>query len=161
VGGSKKRLAEMAVELKKEGLLSTTLKVEGPFHTPIMKPAADKFKKELETCDIEIASKPIMANVTTEAIVDPIHIRQELYHQIFNIVNWRGTIERISSRNENLFIEVGPKQVLSNMIKDIDPSVPRLNMGDADSLEKTVKKISEQRSDLDVTKATDPATSPT
>jgi len=159
VGGSKKRLAEMGAKLKKEGLLSTTLKVEGPFHTPIMKPAADKFKRELEKCEIEIASKPIMANVTTEAIVDPIHIRQELYKQIFNVVNWRGTIERIISRPDNLFIEVGPKQVLSNMIKNIDPSVPRLNMEDSDSLEKIIKKISEPRSDI--TQATVPATSPT
>ncbi len=147
VGGSKKRLAEMAAELKKEGLRSTALKVEGPFHTPIMKPAADKFRKALEKCEIEIASKPVMANVTTEAIVDPIHIRQELYKQIFNVVNWRGTIERIISRNENVFIEVGPKQVLSNMIKEIDPSVPRLSMGDADSLENTVRKMAEPPED--------------
>ena len=144
VGGSKKRLAEMGTKLKKEGLLSTMLKVEGPFHTPIMKPAADKFKRELEKCEIDIASKPILANVTTEAIVDPIHIRQELYNQMFNIVNWRGAIERIISKRKNLFIEVGPKQVLSNMIKDIDPSVPRLNIEDIESLEKTIKKITER-----------------
>jgi len=143
VGGSKKRLAEMAAELKKDGLRSTTLKVEGPFHTPIMKPAADKFRKALEKCDIEIASKPIIANVTTEAIVDPIHIRQELYKQIFNVVNWRGIIERVISKPDNLFIEVGPKQVLSNMIKDIDPSVQRINMEDAESLERTIGKIVE------------------
>jgi [acyl-carrier-protein] S-malonyltransferase len=144
VGGSKKRLTEMGAQLKKEGLLSTMLKVEGPFHTPIMKPAADKFKKHLEKCEIEIASKPVMANVTTEAIVDPIHIRQELYEQIFNVVNWRGTIERLIRKPDNLFIEIGPKQVLINMIKDIDRSVPRINMEDADSLEKTIKKIMEQ-----------------
>ena len=141
VGGSKKRLAEMGKELKIEGLSSVMLKVEGPFHTPIMKPAADKFKKELEKSKIDIASKPIMANVTTEAIVDPNHIREELYNQIFNIVNWRGAIERIISRSDNIFIEVGPNKVLSNMIKDIDPSIPRLNMEDVESLEKTVKEI--------------------
>jgi [acyl-carrier-protein] S-malonyltransferase len=147
VGGSKKRLAEMGAQLKKEGLLSTMLKVEGPFHTPIMKPAADKFKRALEKCDIEIASKPVMANVSTEAVVDPIHIRQELYQQIFNVVNWRGTIERLCQRPDNLFIEVGPRQVLVNMIKDIDRSVSRINMGDVDSLGKTITKIIEHRKD--------------
>jgi [acyl-carrier-protein] S-malonyltransferase len=144
VGGSKKRLAEMGDQLKKEGLLSTMLKVEGPFHTPIMKPAADKFKQHLERCEIEIASKPVLANVTTEAIVDPLHIRQELYNQIFNIVNWRGTIERLIRRPDNLFIELGPKQVLSNMIKDIDPSASRINMEDIDSLERTVGRLAQQ-----------------
>ena len=109
-----------------------------------MKPAADKFKRELEKCEIDIASKPIMANVTSEAIVDPKHIRQELYNQMFNIVDWRGTIERIISKGDNIFIEVGPKRVLSNMIKEIDPSVLRLNLEDPESLKKTVKKIAEQ-----------------
>jgi len=143
VGGSKRSLAQMGKELKNEGLRSTILKVEGPFHTPIMKPAADKFKKELEKSEIYIASKPIMANVTTEAIVDPKHIREELYNQIFNIVNWRGAIERIISSRDNIFIEIGPSKVLSNMIKDIDPSIPRLNMEDVESMEKTVKEITE------------------
>jgi len=143
VGGSKKRLSEMGDMLKKEGILSTLLKVEGPFHTPIMKPAADKFRKHLERCDMQIASKPILANVTTEAIVDPIHIRKELYDQIFNVVNWRGIIERIISRPDNLFIELGPKQVLTHMIRDIDPSVQRVSMEDAASLETAVKAIAE------------------
>ncbi|OQX66132.1 MAG: hypothetical protein B5M55_01095 [Desulfococcus sp. 4484_242] len=143
VGGSKKRLSEMADVLKKQGVLSTMLKVEGPFHTPIMKPAADKFRKHLDKCEMEIASRPILANVSTEAIVDPIHIRQELYDQIFNVVNWRGTVERIVRKPEILFIELGPKQVLTNMIKDIDPSVPRINMEDTQSLERTVQKITE------------------
>jgi len=147
VGGSKKRLAEMGDMLKKEGILSTLLKVEGPFHTPIMKPAADKFRKHLERCDMQIASKPILANVTTEAIVDPIHVRRELYDQIFNVVNWRGIIERIIQRPDNLFIELGPKQVLTNMIRDIDPSAQRVNMEDAASLENTLKKIAEHNED--------------
>lgn len=141
VGGSKRRLAEMGKELKREGKRSTMLKVEGPFHTPIMKPAADKFKKELDKSEIHIASKPVMANVTTEAIVDPNHIRKELHEQIFNIVNWRGSIESIAHNRETLFIEVGPKKVLSNMIKDIDPSIPSLNIEDVESLEKTVKEL--------------------
>ena len=147
VGGSKKRLAEMGDQLKKEGIRSTMLKVEGPFHTPIMKPAADKFKKHLEKCEMEIASRPIIANVSTEAIVDPIHIREELYNQIFNIVNWRGTIERLIRRPDTLFIELGPKEVLSNMIKDIDPSVTRIHMEDSESLDRTVKHLAEQIGD--------------
>ena len=147
VGGSKKRLAEMAKELKKEGKRSTMLRVEGPFHTPIMKPAADKFKIELEKSEIHIASKPIMANVSTEAIVDPKHLRKELYQQIFNVVNWRGAIERIADRHDNLFIEVGPKKVLSNMIKDIDPAIKRANVEDVESLEKTVKEITKRSTD--------------
>jgi len=141
VGGSKRRLSDMAGKLKEEGLRSTMLKVEGPFHTPIMKPAADKFNRELAEYDIDFASKPIMANVTSEAIVDPHHIKEELYKQIFNIVDWRGSIERIIRRRDNIFIEVGPKKVLSNMIKDINPSVPRLNVENMETLTNTLEEF--------------------
>ncbi|MGD8389804.1 MAG: ACP S-malonyltransferase [Desulfobacteraceae bacterium] len=141
VGGSKRRLGDMAKELKTEGKLSRHLKVEGPFHTPIMKPAADKFRKELNKIQIRIASRPIMANVSAEAIVDPNHIRLELYEQIYKVVNWRGCIEKAVQNGGNLFLEVGPKRVLSNMIKDIDDSVPGLNVEDMASLEATLHAL--------------------
>ncbi len=142
VGGSNKGLGELSKTLKDEGMRSTALRVEGPFHTPIMKPAADKLKKDLDVCDFRIASKPVMANVSADAIVDPTHIRQELYAQIFQVVNWRGSIEKVIRNGVDLFIEVGPKKVLSNMIKDIDPSVRALNVEDIESLETTVKELS-------------------
>ena len=135
----------MGKELKNNGMRSMMLKVEGPFHTPIMKPVADKFKRALEEYEIDIASKPIMANVTSEAIVDPKHIRQERYAQYEHPFDWRGTIERIISKGANIFIELGPNKVLSNMIKNIDPAITELNMEDIESLKKTVKKIAEQR----------------
>ncbi|MBW2616190.1 MAG: ACP S-malonyltransferase [Deltaproteobacteria bacterium] len=117
------------------------LKVEGPFHTPIMKPAANKFKRVLDKISIRIASKPIIANVSTHAIVDPDHTKKELFEQIYKIVDWRGSVEKLINNGGDLFIEVGPKKVLSNMIKDIDPSIPNLNVEDVESLEKTANEL--------------------
>lgn len=142
IGGFKRQLREMSKELRTEDNFGTMLKVEGPFHTPIMKPAADRFRKELEQVSISIASKPIIANVSTDAIVDPAHIREELYQQIFNIVDWRGSIEKVAGNGASLFIEIGPKNVLTNMIKDIDSSIRRMNVADLESLERTVKELS-------------------
>ncbi|MFO7737092.1 MAG: ACP S-malonyltransferase [Desulfatiglandaceae bacterium] len=144
VGGSKRKLTELAKELKKEGKLAKILKVEGPFHTPIMRPAAEKLKKELDNSTIYIGSKPLIANVSTHAIVDPDHIRKELYDQLFRIVDWRGSIEKIIGNGADLFIEVGPKKVLSNMIKEIDPSIPHLNVEDMESLERTLNELTDQ-----------------
>ncbi len=141
VGGSKRKLAELSKKLKEEGTRSTMLKVEGPFHTPIMKPAANKFRLELEKSPIRIASRPVIANVSTHAIVDPDHIKEEAYEQIYKIVDWKGSVEKVVRNGVDLFIEVGPKKVLSNMIKDIDPSIPNLNIEDVESLEKTVKEL--------------------
>lgn len=141
VGGSKKQLSEMAKQLKKEKKLATMLNVEGPFHTPIMKPAASKLKRELDKSNVSIASKPVVANVSTDAIVDPDHIRKELYRQIFQVVDWRRSMEKAVGNGGNLFIEVGPKRVLTNMLKDIDPTVSRMNVEDMASLERTVKAL--------------------
>jgi len=141
VGGAKRRLVDLSKELKNEGKVSKHLKVEGPFHTPIMKPAADKFRKKLMAYPMRIASKPIMANVSAEAIVDPNHIRAELYEQIYKVVNWRGSIEKAMENGGDLFLEVGPKKVLSNMIKDINDTIPRLNVEDMASLETTIETL--------------------
>lgn len=144
VGGSKRRLQELGKELKAEGKLSKLLKVEGPFHTPIMKPAADKFRKELNRHQIRIASKPIMANVSAEAIVDPNHIRTELYEQIYRVVNWRGSVEKAVENGGDLFLEVGPKKVLTNMIREIHKSVPALNIEDMASLEAAIRVLGDR-----------------
>lgn len=144
VGGFKKNLSALSKKLKKEGTNGTVLKVEGPFHTPLMQPAAEEFKKELHKSDIQIASKPVIANVSSEAIVDPDHIRQELYSQIFSHVDWRRSIQKIIDNGSDLFIEVGPKRVLSKMIKDISPSAARLNVEDLESLQKTVTELAEE-----------------
>ena len=141
VGGFKKNLGELSRQIKKDGKIATMLKVEGPFHTPLMKPAADRFKKELQKSKILIAQKPVIVNVTSEALVDPDHIKKELYNQIYQFVNWKSTIEKIVANGGDLFIEVGPRKVLTNMIRGIAPSVPRLNVEDLKSLEKTVKEL--------------------
>lgn len=145
VGGARKRLQEMAKEIKAEGKIATFLKVEGPFHTPIMKPAADKFRRELNRRTMRIAARPIMANVSSEAIVDPIHIRSELYEQIYKVVNWRKSVERAIENGGDLFVEVGPKRVLSNMIRDIDDNIPALNVEDMESLETTIRFLKQNQ----------------
>ena len=144
VGGFKKNLEELGRKLKKEGLIPTVLRVEGPFHSPLMKPAADRFKKEVNTSKITIGERPVIANVTTEAIVDPGHIRKELYDQIFTCVNWRRSVEKMIENGADLFIEIGPKKVLTNMIKDIGSPVPTMNVEDIESLERAIKDLGAQ-----------------
>ena len=144
VGGFKKNLEELSKAIKKDGKIATVLRVEGPFHSPLMRPAAERFKTELMRSHVSIAAKPVIANVTTEAIVDPAHIRKELYDQIYTRVDWRRSIEKMIQNGADLFIEVGPKKVLSNMIRDIDPEIPRLNVEDSASLEAAVKALGAQ-----------------
>jgi len=139
VGGARNRLKELARSLIMEAVSTTMLKVEGPFHTPVMEEAAAKFRKELERSDISVPGRPVVANVTKETIMDPDHIKTELYEQIFKAVDWRGSMEKIIGDGEDTFIEVGPKKVLTRMLKDIDSSVHSMNVEDMASLGKTLE----------------------
>jgi [acyl-carrier-protein] S-malonyltransferase len=145
VGGSKDRLAEMAWAMNGPDTRTTMLNVEGPFHTPLMKPAADMLLSDLEKCAMSIASRPIISNVSTQAIVDPGHIKQELYDQIFQIVDWRHAMEKALGKDSDVFIEIGPKRVLTNMLKDIDPTVPSANVDTMQSLETTIGQLQAAR----------------
>lgn len=145
VGGFKKNLEELSKTLKKENLFSTVLKVEGPFHTPLMKPAADRFKQNLSVSQMVIADKPVIANVSADAIVDPLHIRKELYEQIYTCVDWRRGAEKMVENGADLFIEIGPKKVLSGMIKTIAPTLPTLNVEDVESLESSIRELGAQQ----------------
>jgi len=142
VGGFKKNLSELSKKLRKDGTVASNLRVEGPFHTPFMKPAADKFKQELDRTWFYIASRPVISNVSTEAIADPDQIRRELHQQIFTHVDWRNSMEKAIGNKTDLFIEIGPKTILSKMVKNIDGNVPRLNVENLESLEKTLAELS-------------------
>jgi len=141
VGGPKKRLAALSKDIQKDDIITKDIRVEGPFHTPIIKSAADKFKKELINTNMYIASTPVIVNVTARAIADPEDIKEELYMQISNTVNWKGSVEKGINNDVDLFIEIGPKKVLSNMIQEINPQIATLNVEDVKSLEKTIKEL--------------------
>ncbi len=150
VGGPKRGLIAISRKLKKEGYFTRFIDLEGPFHTLPMQPAAKRFNLELKKRDgesyvypIKLPAIPIIANVTAEAIVDPDRIRQELYEQIYKLVNWKGSVEKAIEQEVDLFIEIGPRKILSGLIRDTNPQAKILNVEDTMSLEETVKELSQ------------------
>ena len=144
VGGPKKNLEKMTKALK--GKMRTIMVggAEGAFHTGIMESAAKKFKPYIEGSDFYISPIPIIANVTAQAIADPAHIRDELYYQVYNPVNWRDSVQKAIENGADLFIEVGPGKVLSGMLERINPKIARLNVDNLESLEKTVQELAKE-----------------
>ncbi|MBI2557783.1 ACP S-malonyltransferase [Candidatus Woesearchaeota archaeon] len=148
VGGNKRGLSKLAKELGEDRTVATLMELEGPFHTPLMQKAAENIREEMAKKEgdnyvypIQLARIPVIANVTAEAIVDPVHVRDELYHQIYKRVNWEGSVEKAVKFGSDLFIEIGPKKVLNGLIRDISPNMTMLNVQDPESLENTVKGL--------------------
>jgi len=100
------------------------LNVSGPFHSPLMKEAAEKLKGELKSLPRGELAFPVVSNVdatpekSRDAIVD------KLYRQMFSPVLWEACIKKMVAEGTECFIEVGPQKVLSNLIKRIAPDIP-------------------------------------
>ena len=85
------------------------LKVEGPFHSELMKPAAEEMKKVLEDKGITINKPkiPYIANSTGNSISKPNEIKKSLVEQIYKTVQWKKSLEMAIKMGFKTFVESG------------------------------------------------------
>lgn len=110
---------EKAVELAKENgaRLAKLLPVSGAFHSTLMQPAYDGLKEQLEQLEINEPNCPIYSNFTAEPTTDPEQIRSNLLNQLLNPVRWTQTLNNMSEKGADAFVEVGPGKVLQGLVK--------------------------------------------
>lgn len=109
------------------------LPVEGAFHSPIMQPAAEGMSRVLPQFNFRDPQIPIVANSTAEPVTNAQKLREELLWQLCNCVQWQRSVQYMVDSGVSSFIEIGPGQVLSNLIKRISKDVQVLNVGDVDA----------------------------
>lgn len=114
------------------------LAVGGAFHSPFMLGAREALAGFVSGKSFGRMRIPIYANATGEVYADPEAL---IPRQVASPVLWQKTIERMRMDGFNRFVEVGPGQVLSGLIKKIDPSAFVFNAGDCASLERTVSEV--------------------
>jgi [acyl-carrier-protein] S-malonyltransferase len=95
------------------------LPVSGPFHSSLMKPAADQFKAALESITFNAPKYKFIANVTADEVSDPAQIKELLIEQIYSSVLWQPSVEKMIAAGIEEFEEVGPGKVLTGLIKKI------------------------------------------
>jgi [acyl-carrier-protein] S-malonyltransferase len=110
------------------------LQVSAPFHSSLMKPAADNLAVELNKISIGDANVPVVSNVTADYVTDAASIKELLIRQMTSPVLWEDSIMKMSNDGFDTFIEVGPGKVLTGLIKKISPKAKLYNIGDAVSL---------------------------
>ena len=96
------------------------LAVSGPFHSPLMKPAADAFSDLLVGADFADARFPVLQNTDPTPATDAEVIRERLIAQITSPVRWTETMQQLSSAGPVVLIEAGPGGVLSGLAKRVD-----------------------------------------
>lgn len=134
---------QKAGELAKESGAKRVLplQVSGPFHSVLMKPAAEKFKTVLDGIHVKDAEIPVVVNVTASPVADSATIREKLIEQLFSPVLWEDTVENLIKLGVGTFVEIGPGKVLSGLIRKVDRNVKTLSVQDPDSLQAAVAAL--------------------
>ncbi|MFD6441507.1 ACP S-malonyltransferase [Peribacillus sp. NPDC060186] len=117
------------------------LEVSGPFHSELMKPAAEKLQNVLDEVSFQQAEIPVISNVTANPITAPAEIKEKLIEQLYSPVLWEDSVKKLLELGVDTFIEVGPGKVLGGLIKKIDRSVNIYSVSDLDTLTKTVEAL--------------------
>lgn len=121
ISGKKKNVVQAGEKIKQAGAKRVIpLAVSAPFHCPLMQPAADKLKIELDKIEIKDAQIPIVANVTADYVTIAEDIKALLIKQVTAPVLWEDSIKKMSNDGISSFVEVGQGKVLAGLIKKID-----------------------------------------
>lgn len=102
------------------------LAVSAPFHSSLMKPAAERLRERLASVTIHAPAIAVVNNIDARVESDPNAIRDALYRQAYGAVRWVEVVQALRARGLTHILECGPGKVLSGLVKRID--------GDAQSM---------------------------
>jgi [acyl-carrier-protein] S-malonyltransferase len=135
IAGSKAAVDKACEVLKANGAKrALPLPVSAPFHSSLMKPAAERLKEKLASTVFSQAEIPVVNNIDVALETDADRIRDALYRQAFGPVRWVECVQAIKSRGIDTIVECGPGKVLAGMVKRIDPELTGLALYDPATL---------------------------
>jgi [acyl-carrier-protein] S-malonyltransferase len=118
VSGYKKGVDKVAEIAKENGLGKVIpLNVSAPFHCNLMKPVEEKMSRVIDELEFKNPEKPVIENVYSDVIKEKEKIKPYLIEQITKPVKWIQNIEKAIKLGSDEFVEFGPKNVLSAMMK--------------------------------------------
>jgi [acyl-carrier-protein] S-malonyltransferase len=121
IAGSKAGVESACETLKARGAKrALLLQVSAPFHSSLMKPAAERLKGRLADTDLVAPKIAVVNNIDVAVETDTAAIRDALYRQAFGPVRWVETVQAIRARGVTHVIECGPGKVLAGLVKRID-----------------------------------------
>ncbi|MBS4037296.1 MAG: ACP S-malonyltransferase [Hydrogenophaga sp.] len=135
IAGSKAAVEKACEVLKANGAKrALPLPVSAPFHSSLMKPAADQLRDQLAATVLAPALVPVVNNIDVSVETDADRIRDALYRQAFGPVRWVECVQAIKGRGVTTIVECGPGKVLAGMVKRIDAELNGLPLFDPATL---------------------------
>lgn len=142
IAGEKDALLKATEILTNLGGKCIPLPVSAPFHSSLLKKAAENLKEELIGVNIKDMEVPVLTNVHGNYIKDKSEIRDLLVKQAMSPVLWEDIINKMIEDGVDVFIELGPGKTLTGFMKKINRKVTALNVQDIKSLNNTLEVLS-------------------
>jgi len=144
ISGQTQAVAKAMEEAKELGAKrAVALSVSGPFHSALMRSAAQELSQVLHEAVWRKPSCPVIANVDAREVLDPEKAIESLVQQVSGAVLWEQSIRYLAAQGVDVFVECGPGKALSGLIKKIVPDAVILQIGDFASLEKSLAYLKE------------------
>jgi [acyl-carrier-protein] S-malonyltransferase len=135
IAGSKAAVDKACELLKANGAKrALPLAVSAPFHSSLMKPAAEKLRERLESLELGTPQIPLINNIDVAMELDADRIRDALYRQAFGPVRWVECVQAMKNRGVTHIVECGPGKVLAGMVKRIDAELTGIALFDPATL---------------------------
>ncbi len=144
ITGLTNEVQQASLALKEAGAKRVVeLKVSGPFHSLLLKPAGEALLKEMESMSFSTLQVPYVANATAEIVTDSKKISTFFAKGIYSSVRWQQSIETMLENGVDTFVEIGPGKTLAGFMRKIAPKATVYNVSsfeDATALEKCLSK---------------------
>lgn len=130
ITGQAEAVAKAGEALKEAGARRVLpLKVSGPFHSPMMRPAEEELAKVFAGVSMNPLKLPYVANINAEVITDCSKIEELLVAQVSGSVRWQQSVETMIREGVDTFIEIGPGKTLTGFLRKIDKNVKSYHIG--------------------------------
>ena len=135
ISGSKAAVDAACEQLKAAGAKrALILPVSAPFHSQLMRPAAEKLAEALKSVAFAAPQIPVVNNIDVSVQSDATAIKDALYRQAFGPVRWVECVAAIKARGVTTIVECGPGKVLAGLVKRIDTELTSAALFDPASL---------------------------
>lgn len=128
-----RRAEEVARELGAKRVIP--LNVSGAFHSPLMAVAAEGLREALDAITISAPNFPVVSNVTAQPVAEANAARSLLLEQLTSPVRWVDSVRSMLIAGATQFVEIGPGNVLTGLLKRIERGASSLNLGTAGELQ--------------------------
>ena len=144
ISGTRKGVELASVKAKEAGAKRVLpLEVSGPFHSELMKPAAEKLSAVLDEMNIKDSEVPVIANVTAEEMNQAEEIKEKLIEQLYSPVQWEKSVQKMIDLGVTTFIEIGPGKVLSGLVKKVSRTVTTYAVSDEATCKEVIAVLKE------------------